>query len=110
MARKANGAPTGTDRSVAAAVERDLARLPAVLAGSALAASALAMAREIDDPGNSATSKSMCQARLADALKELRALAPPEESHDRIDGIADELAQRRQHAQRLAGAKAKARS
>lgn len=88
MARKASSAPTGTDRSVVAAVERDLSKLFGDLAASALAASALAMAREIDDFGNSATSKSMCQARLMDALRELRELAPPEVTTDAIDEIA----------------------
>jgi hypothetical protein len=34
------------------------------------------MALEIEHPFNSATSKSMCQARLFDALRELRELAP----------------------------------
>lgn len=72
---------------VETALEADLASLPENLALGALAASALAMAREIDSSGNSATSKSMCQARLQDALAELRSLAPPEVKRDAIDEI-----------------------
>jgi hypothetical protein len=60
--------------SVFESTERELERLG--VAGSALAAVALAMAEQIDGPG-SATSKSMCAKVLADVLRELRALAPP---------------------------------
>lgn len=83
--------------SVRDAVERDLERLPEDLAGSALAASALALAQEIDRSGNSATSKSMCAKALQDVLRELRSLAPAEEEHDEIDELE---AQRRR---RIAG-------
>lgn len=75
-------------------IERIRKRDPA-LADSALAASAVAMAREIEHPFNSATSKSMCQARLADALRELRELAPPVESKDGLDEVAERRAKRR---------------
>jgi hypothetical protein len=46
----------------------------------ALAASALSLARELDDPRNSATSKSMCAKTLLEILDRLRALhrAPDE--------------------------------
>lgn len=80
--------------SVEAAVERDLKRLPQELAESALAASALAMAREIDCYENSATSKSMCQGRLQDALRELRELAPPTEEVDQLDDLSARRAAR----------------
>lgn len=79
---------------VLTAVERDIAKLPDDLAESALAASAVAMALEIEHPYNSATSKSMCQARLMDALRELRALAPEEEAMDGIDQLAAKRAER----------------
>jgi hypothetical protein len=42
-----------------------------------LAETALALARELDDDGNSATSKSMCAKAMVDVLRELRTLAPP---------------------------------
>jgi hypothetical protein len=65
------------------------------LADSALAATALAMAREIDKPRNSATSKSMCAARLTDALEQLRALTPPAEESDDVDDLKRRRAERR---------------
>jgi hypothetical protein len=89
-------AAAGSSRMVDA-TERDLERIrkrDADLADSALAASAVAMAYEIDHPYNSATSKSMCQARLADAMKALRDLAPPEEAKDGIDQLAERRADR----------------
>lgn len=84
--------------SMAAAVQRDLDLLAARdegLAESALAQLALAMAAEIDNPENSATSKSMCAARLADALDRLRALAPPKPTQDRLDEVKEKREQRR---------------
>lgn len=76
---------------VEAAVGRDireLARRDQKLAKSGLAASAIALAREIDIPKNSATSKSMCARALAETLERLRALAPPAEEADGIDDLA----------------------
>jgi hypothetical protein len=72
---------------VSEAVLRDLGRYPERLAESALAASALALAREIDTGSNSATSKSMCAKALQDALRELRELAPPEEKKGELHDI-----------------------
>lgn len=83
---------------VESAVERDLGALPEGLAGSALAATALALAREIDGD-NSATSKSMCANSLTAALERLRALAPPEREADGVDEIARRRAARRAAAQ-----------
>lgn len=86
--------------SVSDAVLAELERLAVKhpeLASSPLAMSVLAMAREIDDPGNSATSKSMCQARLVESLDRLRELIPTEEEGDALD----ELSARR--ATRIAG-------
>lgn len=77
--------------SVAAAVTRDLAalarRAPELAAGG-LAVAALALAAEIDEPGNSATSKSMCARAMYDALEKLAAMAPPEQEADRIDDLS----------------------
>lgn len=73
--------------TVVEAVERDLRRLPTNLARSALAASALQLAREMDNRGNSATSKSMCSRSLLDTLDRLRELTPPEEEKDGLDEL-----------------------
>lgn len=80
---------------VSESVGRDLERLPVDLRGSGLAATALALAAEIDAPGNSATSKSMCAKALLDALDRIRALAPPERKVDGIDRIAKQREKRR---------------
>jgi hypothetical protein len=66
------------------AVHRDLARMPEDLATSALAASALALAGEMDNR-NSATSKSMCAKALLDTLNRLRELSPPVRVEDDLD-------------------------
>jgi len=82
------------------AIENDLdeirRRAPEV-ADSAIAASAIAMATEMENPYNSATSKSMCARVLIDSLDRLRELAPAPEGADRLD----DLSSRRQA--RLAG-------
>lgn len=89
-----------TDLTVVGAVRRDLAdirlRAPAV-ASSTLAMSALALAREMDEEGNSATSKSMCARALLDTMDRLRELCPPEEKTDGVDEL------RRRRERRLAG-------
>lgn len=78
------------DLSVAASFERDLAEValrdPA-LAGSSLAAAGLALARELDNGRNSATSKSMCARALVDVLRELRELAPEKREENPLDQI-----------------------
>jgi hypothetical protein len=84
--------------SVLAAVERDLealARRDQDLASSGLAATALTMARALDDPKNSATSKSMCARVLSDTLARLRALAPAAEERDGLDDLSARRAARR---------------
>lgn len=73
--------------SVVEAVQRDLEGLPPDLAGSGLAATALALAGEIDKRGNSATSKSMCAKALNDTLRDLRALAPARRETDALDDL-----------------------
>jgi hypothetical protein len=80
-----------TPATVAAAVDRDLAqiaKLDKALAESALAASAQALAREIDDPDNSATSKSMCARALLDALAQLREQLPEPDEKDKLDELS----------------------
>lgn len=72
------------------AVERDveeLAKVDPALAGSALAATALALALEIENPYNSATSKAMCAGQLRDTLGQLRELAPPAKEKDDLDEL-----------------------
>lgn len=80
------------------AVERDIEAIrqrDSDLADSALAAAALSMAYELINPFNSATSKSMCVARLMEAMAELRELVPPAETADRLDEVAKRRDQRR---------------
>lgn len=75
---------------VRAGVEHDLAGIAvreADLVKGGLAATARAMADQIDDPGNSATSKSMCAKALRDCLDQLQALAPREEQPDDLDAL-----------------------
>ena len=72
--------------SVVDAVTRELEALSAQ--ESALGAAALVLAEQLDDPENSATSKSMCAKELAATLREIRALAPPKKQEDRVDEFA----------------------
>lgn len=78
-------------RSVAAAVTDELKlmadRAPEIR-GTALAALAVALAREVDDPDNSATSKSLCAGRLIDAVDRLRQMVPAEVQADGLDDLA----------------------
>jgi hypothetical protein len=93
---------------VVKAVEHDLKQFGADLAASGLAASALALAGEIDSPLNSATSKSMCARALLDTLERLRALAPPKKEKTKVDDLASKRARRRS-ASRSAGSARSAR-
>jgi hypothetical protein len=77
---------------------RDLAKRDKQLAKSGLAASALALAGEMDDPGNSATSKAMCARALAETFDRLRALAPAAQEKDRIDELSARRSARRRRA------------
>ena len=79
--------------SVVEAVERDLAQLPKDLAGSVYAASALALAAEMDTR-NSATSKSMCAKELRDTMDRLRQLAPAKKEKDKLDDLSARRAKR----------------
>ncbi len=83
--------------SVVEAVQRDLkgiARRDKGLAESSLAASALALAAELDNAGNSATSKSMCAKSLLDVMNRLRELTPEEAGVDAVDDLAAKRAKR----------------
>jgi hypothetical protein len=59
------------------------------LAESSLAATALALAFELDHPGNSATSKSMCARALNETMAKIRELAPPADEQDGVDELVD---------------------
>lgn len=59
-------------------------------ASSPEAASALALAAELDDGANSATSKSMCARALNETIEKLRALAPPKREATGLDAIRDD--------------------
>lgn len=81
--------------SVVEAVDRDLAALREIapeLADSAMAATALALAGEIDRSKNSATSKAMCAKVVIDIFEQLRELAP--ERGEREDRLVDLTARR----------------
>jgi hypothetical protein len=71
------------ERDIAAIGERDTE-----LGASALAASAVALAYQIEHPYNSATSKSMCARELRDTMDRLRELAPKAEEADNLDDLA----------------------
>ena len=66
-----------------------------------MAATVRSMARAIDDPANSATSKSMCAKVLMDALTTLQAMAPPEQENDKLDDL---VARRTARLARIANA------
>lgn len=81
-----------TPTTVREAVLGDLSGLGGGLERSGLALTALALADELDDDRNSATSKSMCAKALQDILDRLRELAPPKTV--RGDAVADLAARR----------------
>ena len=92
--------------SVVKAVKQDLAdirRRDKKLADSALAASALVLAAELDAE-NSATSKSLCARALREALDRLRELAPAPRESDDVDEVAKRRAKRRAGAGRTRAA------
>ena len=84
---KSSPAPRETG-DVAQAVERDLAKAPESVRTGGLAMLALAMAREIDRPTNSATAKSMCANCLLTTIDRLRDLIPAELEADGLDDLA----------------------
>lgn len=76
----------------------DIAKRDRALAESALAASAIALSYEIQNPFNSATSKSMCARELRETMSKLRELAPPEQKKDALDELKARRASRRKTA------------
>jgi hypothetical protein len=85
------------DLTVVASTKRDLAEIEKrdpKLAQSGLAALALKLAEEMD-ANNSATSKSMCAKSLMETLDRIRALAPAEETEDKVDDLSARRAARR---------------
>jgi len=75
-----------------------IAKRNPALADSALAASAVALAYEIQNPYNSATSKSMCARELRETMAKLRELAPEAEGEDGIDELGTRREARRRRA------------
>jgi hypothetical protein len=87
---------SGEELTVIDAVRRDLAALgDDELAQSGLAATALALARSIDNSRTSATARSMCAKALAENLDRLRELAPEKKTDDAVDELAARRAARR---------------
>jgi hypothetical protein len=62
---------------------------------SGLASAALALARELDADGNSATSKSNCARTLAEIFDRLYASLPEPETNDGLDELNERRAKRR---------------
>lgn len=92
--------------NVVDAVERDLEKIRAAsveLADSAAAATAIRLAYELDNPYNSATSKSMCAKTLIDALDGLRELMPEARKEDGVNDLAAKRAARRAGAATATG-------
>jgi len=77
------------------AVEMEIAAVGAQ--DSALAQTALSVARRLDDPRTSATSVSMLGKTMIDVLRELRSLHPPKPEEDEIERA------RQRRADRMAG-------
>jgi hypothetical protein len=86
--------PPARPRGVAAAVRRDLQALDERLAGSALAATAIALGREIDRAGNSPTEKATCARALTEVMIRLRELQGPDPAPDRLDDLEARRAKR----------------
>lgn len=84
---------TEEPESVEVAVQREIESLG--VRGTAHAATALALARELDSTTNSATSKSMVARSLNDTLDKLRELAPDDDESDPLDELAARRSGRR---------------
>lgn len=69
------------------AAERELAPLPDELRDGLLAATVRELAREIDDRGNSLTSKSAAAGQILAIVNRLLELAPHEEEADAVTDI-----------------------
>jgi hypothetical protein len=102
-------------RRVIEAAERAVEKIAETdpdLADSVLAATAIALAFQIEHPGNSATSKSMVARELRETMDRLRELAPPVAARrDSIDELKEKRDGRRaKPTRRSTGAKAQKRS
>lgn len=87
-----------TSVSVVAAVESDLKEIgsrDSALETCGLAATALALAHDLDDRSNSATSRSMCAKALVDTLDRLWELAPAKDEGSKLDDLSARRAARR---------------
>jgi len=73
---------------------REVAKRDAELAGGALAATALSLAKSMDNPRTSATARSMCAGRLMEALEKLRTLAPDAAKENELDKFRARRAKR----------------
>jgi thioredoxin-like negative regulator of GroEL len=80
---------------VETATKAEIDQMPERVRNGALAASALELARQMDAPGNSATSKSMCAKAHSDIVARLAEMAPPKREEDRIDELGARRATRR---------------
>lgn len=85
---------TKPPKTVVEAVKADLKALPAHLAGSGLALSALSLADSLDHGETSPTAKAACAKALLSTLAELRALAPAPEEKDELDELRTRKAAR----------------
>jgi hypothetical protein len=79
--------------SVESSVREEISTIPQP--APSLAAAAVALAREMDDPDNSATSKSMCGKALLETMKRLRELSPPAKKETPLDELSRQRAARR---------------
>lgn len=92
------GQPTSHSR-VIDAVEHEIAEIrkrAPKLADDQLAATAVALAYELEHPGNSATSKSMCARTLNETMDRLREMAPAKPEADGIDELTRKRDTRRE--------------
>lgn len=92
--------------AVSSELEEFERRVPGLGSG-ALAAMALSLAADMDDPHTGSTSRSMVSKELRDTLAALRALAPARTEGSPLDEIR---ARRDAKVARQSGAEAKARS
>lgn len=77
------------------AMRGDLERLGPRAEESALAETALAVAKRLDSPKTGGAAASMCAKVMIDLLRELRALAPPVKEADGVTNINEKRRGRR---------------
>ena len=90
----ATGEPIGPGL-METAVRSQLSRWQISAERDPFAASVLDMARALDDPGLSATPRSMLQAQFRMTMQELIKAAPVEQAHDGIDDVRAQREKRR---------------